>query len=127
MTASIFNRTAPVLPAIVLLVLSARRVSAANTTGSSNAFAGGYFQGPAFASLGEALMKSPAGAVAVWSSSAMTHANSQAPMNAEFYRLLFATASPRLGDAAVKAKAATPHPDVRRSWMLFGDPTMRFK
>jgi peptidase C25-like protein len=87
----------------------------------------GYFQDPAFDSFGEALMKSRGGAVAVWASSAMTYADSQAPMNAEFYRQLFATPRPRLGDAAVRAKAATLDPDVRRSWILFGDPTMRFK
>lgn len=87
----------------------------------------GYFQDPASDSLAEALMKSPGGAVAVWASSAMTYADSQAPMNAEFYRQLFATSRPRLGDAAVRAKASTSDLDVRRSWMLFGDPTMRFK
>ena len=87
----------------------------------------GYFQDPTSDSLGEALMKSPGGAVAVWASSAMTYADSQVPMNVEFYRQLFATSRPRLGDAAVRAKASTHDFDVRRSWVLFGDPTMRLK
>ncbi|MEK6303498.1 MAG: C25 family cysteine peptidase [Acidobacteriota bacterium] len=87
----------------------------------------GYFHDPGSDSLGEALMKSTGGAAAVWASSAMTYADSQAPMNAEFYRQLFASSRPRLGDAAAKAKTATPDLDVRRSWVLFGDPTMRFK
>jgi Peptidase family C25/Putative binding domain, N-terminal len=87
----------------------------------------GYFHDPVFDSLGEALMKSPGGAAAVWASSAMTYADAQAPMNAEFYRQLFATSRPRLGDAAARAKASTSDLDVRRSWILFGDPTMRFK
>ena len=32
-----------------------------------------------------------------------------------------------LGEAAVKAKRAISDLDVRRTWVLFGDPTMRFK
>jgi hypothetical protein len=87
----------------------------------------GYFQDPASDSLGEALLKSIGGAVAVWASTAMTYADAQAPMNAEFYRQIFATSHPRIGDAAVRAKAATSDVDVRRSWMLLGDPTMRLK
>jgi hypothetical protein len=87
----------------------------------------GYFQDPTLDSLGEALMKSPGGAVAVWASSAVTYADAQSPMNREFYRQLFAASRPRLGDAAVRAKASTADVDVRLSWVLLGDPTMRFK
>ena len=87
----------------------------------------GYFQDAASDSLGEALMKSDGGAVAVWASSAMTYADAQAPMNAELYRQLFGGSRPRLGDAAARAKASTGDLDVRRSWVLFGDPSMRFK
>ena len=78
-------------------------------------------------SLAEALLKSRGGAVAVWASSAMSYAEAQAPMNAEFYRQVFAGSPLRLGDAAVRAKAATADVDVRRSWVLLGDPTMRLK
>ena len=87
----------------------------------------GYFQDAASDSLGEALMKSDGGAVAVWASSAMTYADAQAPMNVELYWQLFGASRPRLGDAAARAKASTGDMDVRRSWVLFGDPTMRFK
>jgi hypothetical protein len=87
----------------------------------------GYFQDPGSDSLGEALLKSVGGAAAVWASSAMTYADGQAPMNAEFYRQVFGSLRPRIGDAALRAKAATPDLDVRRSWVLLGDPTMRFK
>jgi hypothetical protein len=87
----------------------------------------GYFLDPASDSLGEALLKSAGGAVAVWASSAMTYADAQAPMNAEFYRQVFAGLHARLGDAAMRAKAATADVDVRRSWVLLGDPTMRLK
>lgn len=45
----------------------------------------------------------------------------------EFYRQLFANSRPRLGDAAVRSKASTSDLDVRRTWVLFGDPTMRLK
>jgi hypothetical protein len=57
----------------------------------------------------------------------MTYADRQAPMNEEFYRQVFAGSPARLGDAAVRAKAATGDVDVRRSWVLLGDPTMRLK
>ena len=87
----------------------------------------GYFQDPVSDSLGEALLKSSGGAVAVWASSAMTYSDGQAPMNAEFYRQVFAGPHARLGDAAVRAKASTTDVDVRRSWVLLGDPTMRLK
>jgi len=32
-----------------------------------------------------------------------------------------------LGEAIAQAKAAASDPDVRRSWILFGDPTTRLK
>jgi ligand-binding sensor domain-containing protein len=77
--------------------------------------------------LGESLLKAEqGGAVAVWASSAMTEPNAQAAMNREFYRLLFSTAT-TLGDAAMRAKAVVQDPDVRRTWILLGDPIMRLK
>jgi hypothetical protein len=79
-------------------------------------------------SLAEALLKAPdGGAAAVWASSGLTEPSAQAPMNEELFRLLFSGAPLRLGDALVKAKAATPDLDVRRTWILFGDPTMRLR
>jgi hypothetical protein len=32
-----------------------------------------------------------------------------------------------VGEAVARAKAAASDPDVRRSWMLFGDPSMQLK
>jgi hypothetical protein len=88
----------------------------------------GYFDDPALSSLAEALMKSgPGGAVAVWASSGMTMPDEQALMNREFYRQLFANRGIALGDAINRAKAATSDEDVRRTWILLGDPTMRLK
>jgi hypothetical protein len=87
----------------------------------------GYFDDPALSSLAEALMKSQGGAVAVWASSGMTMPDEQALMNREFYRQLFANRGIALGDAIKRAKAATSDGDVRRSWILLGDPTMRLR
>ena len=79
-------------------------------------------------SLAEGLLKAPAGgAAAVWASSGLTEPSAQAPMNEELFRLLFAGPPMRLGDALVRAKAATSDGDVRRTWILFGDPTMRLR
>ena len=87
----------------------------------------GYFHNPASESLAEALMRnSNGGAVAAWASSALTFADGQVSLSQEFYRQVFA-GSARIGDAAIRAKASTLDPDVRRTWILFGDPTMRVK
>lgn len=86
----------------------------------------GYFQHPATESLAEALLKSPAGAVAVWASSAMAFADGQPSINQELYRQMYRGTGgvARVGDAAIAAKTATFDEDVRRTWILFGDPTM---
>lgn len=80
-------------------------------------------------SLAEALMKAEnGGIIAAWASSGLTRPEPQAQINQELYRLLFsAELSPRLGDAVRAAKAATTDPDVRRTWIFFGDPTMRLR
>jgi hypothetical protein len=67
------------------------------------------------------------GAVAVWASSGLTEPENQGPMNQEMVRLLFSGESLTLGQAAVRAKAATSDQDVRRTWILFGDPTTKLK
>ncbi len=79
-------------------------------------------------SLSEALFKADGGgAVAVWTSSGMTEPEGQAMMNKELFRLLFNGESITLGEAVKRAKAATNDPDVRRTWILFGDPTIKLK
>ena len=88
----------------------------------------GHFNDPSRDSLSESLMKrAQGGAVAVWASSAMTYPDSQSVMNQELYRLLSGGGTMRLGEAVIKAKAAIVDLDVRRTWILFGDPTMRVK
>jgi hypothetical protein len=62
----------------------------------------------------------------VWTSSGMTTTDKQMPMNQRLFRLLFVgNESLTLGEATMKAKAATGDSDVRRTWTLFGDPAMR--
>ena len=89
----------------------------------------GYFQDPTMDSLAEALMKSEkGGAIAVWASSGMTTTDKMALMAEQMFRLLFSEGTRlTLGEATSKAKAATGDLDVRRSWILFGDPTMQLK
>jgi len=88
----------------------------------------GFFQDVYSDSLAEALMKSSqGGAVGVWASSGLTEPGGQMMMDKELVRLLFNGGSLTLGEAVQRAKAATSDGDVRRTWILFGDPTTRLK
>ncbi len=88
----------------------------------------GYFQDPLNESLAEALIRNEhGGAVAVWASSGMTFPSEQALMNQRLYRTLFGKTNLTLGEQVSFAKLATADADVRRSWILFGDPTLRLK
>ncbi len=91
----------------------------------------GYFHEPAVESLAESLLKADhGGAVAVWASSGMCDAASQSVINLEMFRLLFAGSNAEpitLGEAALRAKAATNERDTRQTYVLFGDPTSRLR
>ena len=89
----------------------------------------GYFQDPELDSLAEALIKSErGGAIAVWASSGMTTTDKMELMAQQMFRLIFSDGtSLTLGEATSRAKAATGDMDVRRSWILFGDPTMKLR
>jgi hypothetical protein len=77
-------------------------------------------------SLAEALLRAPkGGAVAAWASSSLTPAATQSVVNQELFRLIFQGAYATLGEAVAAAKHVTSDPDVRRSWIFFGDPAMR--
>jgi hypothetical protein len=79
-------------------------------------------------SFAESLLKAPnGGAVAAWASSGLTFPSSQLPMNARFYQALFSNDAVTVGDAAREAKQATVDQNVRRTWIFFGDPTMRLR
>jgi uncharacterized repeat protein (TIGR01451 family) len=89
----------------------------------------GYFHDVFSESLAEALLKAPnGGAVAVWASSTLTQPDQQALMGRLLYQQLFRTdVNVSLGDAVTRAKVAATDPDVRKSWILFGDPTMKLR
>ena len=88
----------------------------------------GYYQDPVLDGLAESLMKARGGAMAVWASSGMTAPGDQLGLNQQMYRTVFdPTLRLTMGEATMRAKAAVNDPDIRRTWMLFGDPSMRLK
>ncbi|HKQ08912.1 MAG TPA: C25 family cysteine peptidase [Blastocatellia bacterium] len=90
----------------------------------------GYFQDTATDSLAESLLKAErGGAIAVWASSGITQPAGQSQMNQQLYRLLFDENGGRgtLGELTLKAKAKISDPDIRRTWILFGDPATAWR
>ena len=85
----------------------------------------GYFQDAGQDSLAESLLKANGGAVAVWGSSGMTTPDIQSVLNQQAYRLIFGGTPTTIGEATARAKAAVTNGDVRRTWILLGDPTTR--
>ncbi len=86
----------------------------------------GLFDDRAVEGLGEALLKAPnGGAVGVFASSGRTLPDGQQQMSKALYPLLFGSPAMAVGDAAKQAKTATNDMDVRRTWILLGDPSMR--
>ncbi|HZP48857.1 MAG TPA: C25 family cysteine peptidase [Vicinamibacterales bacterium] len=77
-------------------------------------------------SLAEALQRAPqGGAVAIWASSSVTSSSTQSLVNEELFRLIFQGTYAHLGEAVAAAKAVVASPDLRKSWIFFGDPAMR--
>lgn len=87
----------------------------------------GAFADPFSESLAEAMVEAPNGAVAAWSSSALTFPDQQELMAIRFFKALGNAEFARMGDAVKTAKTATNDPDVRRSWILIGDPTLKIR
>jgi hypothetical protein len=86
----------------------------------------GFFHDVATESLAEALLKAKGGgAVAIWTSSGLTEPDKQVVMNRELVKLLFGRDPITLGEAAAKAKSSVSDQDIRRTWILFGDPSQR--
>jgi hypothetical protein len=79
--------------------------------------------------LGEALLKAPnGGGVAVWASTGKTTPDVQEVLAARFYNQLSVGSMTRLGDLITDAKQnLNGGRDVRLSWALLGDPTMKIK
>ena len=79
-------------------------------------------------SLAEAVLEAPGGgAVGVWASSGLTESAPQATLNQAMIKALYGGGSITVGEAAVAAKQAVTDPDVRRTWILFGDPAMKLR
>jgi hypothetical protein len=88
----------------------------------------GLFQDLYTESLAESLLKAEqGGAIAVWASSGMTQPEPQTAMNGELVRLLFNGEGLTLGEAAALAKTSVADQEVRRTWILFGDPATKLK
>jgi hypothetical protein len=91
----------------------------------------GYFQDTSIESMAESLMKAErGGAIAVWASSGMTLPGGQSLMNQQLYKLMFDASNARgrsLGEVTLRAKSTINDADIRRTWILFGDPTTQLK
>ena len=87
----------------------------------------GLFQDVYAQSLAKALILAPnGGAVAVWASSGFTEQPPQATMNLALLHQFAAHPGDPLGLLILHAKNGTTDNDVRRTWILFGDPSMKF-
>ena len=85
----------------------------------------GYFQDVYTVSLAKAMVLSPGGgAVAVWASSGLSAPDGQAPMDLAVIDYLFEKAT-RLGEATLAAKQKVSDPDIRHTWIFFGDPATK--
>ena len=88
----------------------------------------GYYHSPGLLSMAEAFLSAPGGgAVAVFASSGLTLPDGQHQMSTQLYSLLFGAQPIALGDAIKIAKGATNDIDVRRTWIFFGDPSMKIR
>ena len=85
----------------------------------------GFFTDPQQQSLGEAVLTTaPGGAFAVIASSGLNQPAPQNVFNLTLYQGLFSQGL-TLGEAMTAARAAAADADVRNTYVLFGDPTMR--
>jgi hypothetical protein len=89
----------------------------------------GYFISPTSESLSEALMKAPSGGTAaVWTSTGKTTPDVQEVMALRFYGQITAGNMTRIGDLIRDAKTVViGGRDVRLSWVLLGDPTLKIR
>ncbi|HBB94156.1 MAG TPA: hypothetical protein DC054_02085 [Blastocatellia bacterium] len=88
----------------------------------------GFFADPSLQSVAESLLKAPnGGAVASFASSGLTIPDGQHDMGLRMFQLLYGGSSIAIGDASRQAKTATDDVDVRRTWILFGDPTLKIR
>jgi len=88
----------------------------------------GLFQDVYAESLAESLLLAPnGGAIAVWASSGFTQQPPQSTMNQAFLHFFAGNPNQSLGRLVLETKAGTTDNDVRRTWILFGDPAMKIQ
>ncbi|GEM_PF-1468640 len=88
----------------------------------------GLFQGASLDSLSESLLKAEqGGAIAVWSSSSVSTPDGQTILSKAVWQNLFDKKIERLGDITLEAKSKVGDVDTRRTWILFGDPTLKLR
>jgi uncharacterized repeat protein (TIGR01451 family) len=87
----------------------------------------GFFQDVYAQSLAESILLAPnGGGIAVWASSGFTDQAPQASMNQAFLHQFTTHPKMPLGWLIQQTKAGTSDNDVRRTWILFGDPSLKF-
>lgn len=88
----------------------------------------GFFQDVYAQPLGVTLMLVPkGGAVAVLASSGLNQAQPQVQLNLALVKGVLRQHLMSLGDAILDAKRQVSDPDVRRTYILFGDPAMQLR
>ncbi len=88
----------------------------------------GFFHDVYQVSLAKSLMLATSGgAAAVWASSGLTEPEPQFVMDESLMQYLFANPSATIGEATTQSKSGVSDVDVRRTWNLFGDPTMKLR
>jgi uncharacterized repeat protein (TIGR01451 family) len=88
----------------------------------------GFFQDVYAESLSKAIILAPnGGGVAVWASSGFTDQPPQATMDQALLRQFQMYPTHSLGKLILDAKSGTTDADVRRTWILFGDPAMKLQ
>jgi hypothetical protein len=88
----------------------------------------GFFQDVYAQPLGVSLMLAPqGGAVAVFTSSGLNQPAPQTSLDVSVVQHSFDGTHATLGEAILKAKTDITDPDVRKTYVLFGDPAMQLK
>jgi hypothetical protein len=88
----------------------------------------GFFQDVYAQPLAVTLMLAPnGGAAAVFASSGLNQAAPQISLDALVLQDALSTKRTSLGESVVNAKSKIADPDVRRTYILFGDPAMMMK
>ncbi|HEY6767661.1 MAG TPA: C25 family cysteine peptidase, partial [Candidatus Sulfotelmatobacter sp.] len=88
----------------------------------------GFFQDVYQQPLGVTLLLAPnGGGVAVLASSGLNQPGPQTTLAGSIVQNMFGSAKSTIGDSILKAKSQITDPDVRKTYILFGDPAMQVK